>query len=141
MFPRSVRVQPCIRRRIRNHHDRRPSRHDRNRAAEDLHAGRLALDASDGVRGQGAKRNAPAACQRQRRVALGCSPLPIAGWGPKSANYVTLITDGRGAGLYIGDMLGRRGEHVMTWTSDRAGVVLYTVLGMIIVLSSIYIPA
>jgi hypothetical protein len=54
---------------------------------------------------------------------------------------VTLITDGRGAGLYIGDMLGRTGEHVMTWTSDRAGVVLYTVLGMIIVLSSIYIPA
>jgi hypothetical protein len=29
----------------------------------------------------------------------------------------------------------------MTWTLDRAGVVLYTVLGMIIVLSSIYIPA
>jgi hypothetical protein len=71
----------------------------------------------------------------------GLLALPIAGWGPKSANYVTLITDGRGAGLYIGDMLGRRGEHVMTWTSDRAGVVLYTVLGMIIVLSSIYIPA
>jgi hypothetical protein len=59
----------------------------------------------------------------------------------KSANYVTLITDERGAGLYICDTLGRRGEHVMTWTSDRAGVVLYTVLGMIIVLSSIYIPA
>ena len=33
------------------------------------------------------------------------------------------------------------GEHAMTWTSDRAGVVLYTVLGMLIVLSSIYIPA
>jgi hypothetical protein len=32
-------------------------------------------------------------------------------------------------------------EHVMTWTSDRAGVVFYTVLGMFIVLSSIYIPA
>jgi hypothetical protein len=71
----------------------------------------------------------------------GLLALLIAGWSPKSANYVTLITDGRGAGLYIGDMLGRRGEHVMTWTSDRAGVVLYTVLGMIIVLSSIYIPA
>src|SRR4029077_9388188 len=36
--------------------------------------------------------------------------------------------------------VGRRGT-VMTWTSDRAGVVLYTVLGMLIVLSSIYIPA
>jgi hypothetical protein len=31
--------------------------------------------------------------------------------------------------------------YVMTWTSDRAGVVLYTVLGMLVVLSSIYIPA
>jgi hypothetical protein len=31
--------------------------------------------------------------------------------------------------------------HTMTWTSDRAGVVFYTVLGMLIVLSSIYIPA
>ena len=29
----------------------------------------------------------------------------------------------------------------MTWTSDRTGVVLYTVLGMLIVLSAIYIPA
>jgi hypothetical protein len=29
----------------------------------------------------------------------------------------------------------------MTWTSDRAGVVFYTVVGMLIVLSSIYIPA
>jgi hypothetical protein len=29
----------------------------------------------------------------------------------------------------------------MTWTSDRAGFVFYTVLGMLIVLSSIYIPA
>jgi hypothetical protein len=33
------------------------------------------------------------------------------------------------------------GRYVMTWTSDRAGVVLYTVLGMLVVLSSIYIPA
>jgi hypothetical protein len=29
----------------------------------------------------------------------------------------------------------------MTWTSDRTGVVLYTLLGMLVVLSSIYIPA
>ena len=29
----------------------------------------------------------------------------------------------------------------MTWTSDRAGVVFYTVLGTLIALSSIYIPA
>jgi hypothetical protein len=45
--------------------------------------------------------------------------------------------------LYRGQQdthVGRRGT-VMTWTSDRAGVVLYTVLGMLIVLSSIYIPA
>jgi hypothetical protein len=52
-----------------------------------------------------------------------------------------LITDGRATrGVYMSDTLGRRG-YVMTWTSDRAGVVLYTVLGMLIVLSSIYIPA
>jgi hypothetical protein len=57
---------------------------------------------------------------------------------------VTQITDGRGAAPYIGDNRTHtleEGEHVMTWTSDRAGVVLYTVLGMLIVLSSIYIPA
>ena len=29
----------------------------------------------------------------------------------------------------------------MTWTSDRTGFVFYTVLAMLIVLSSIYIPA
>jgi hypothetical protein len=29
----------------------------------------------------------------------------------------------------------------MTWTSDRTGVVLYTILGTLLVLSSIYIPA
>jgi hypothetical protein len=57
---------------------------------------------------------------------------------------VTQITDGHGAASYIGDTKTHtleEGEHVMTWTSDRAGVVLYTVLGMLIVLSSIYIPA
>lgn len=53
---------------------------------------------------------------------------------------MTQITDGRGAASYIGDNRHTR-EHVMTWTSDRAGVVFYTVLGMLIVLSSIYIPA
>jgi hypothetical protein len=29
----------------------------------------------------------------------------------------------------------------MTWTSDRTGVLLYTLIGMLIVLSSIYVPA
>jgi hypothetical protein len=29
----------------------------------------------------------------------------------------------------------------MTWTSDSTGVLLYTILGMLLVLSSIYIPA
>ena len=29
----------------------------------------------------------------------------------------------------------------MTWTSDRTGVLLYTIIGMLIVLSSIYLPA
>jgi hypothetical protein len=69
--------------------------------------------------------------------------FPIAEWKPQKRKYVTQITDGRGAASYIGDKTHtlEEGEHVMTWTSDRAGVVLYTVLGMLIVLSSIYIPA
>jgi hypothetical protein len=29
----------------------------------------------------------------------------------------------------------------MTWTSDRKGVLLYTIIGMLFVLSSIYLPA
>ena len=29
----------------------------------------------------------------------------------------------------------------MIWTSDRTGVLLYTIIGMLIVLSSIYVPA
>jgi hypothetical protein len=31
--------------------------------------------------------------------------------------------------------------HVMTWTSDRTGVLLYTIIGMLFVLSTIYLPA
>ena len=57
---------------------------------------------------------------------------------------MTQITDRRGAASYIDDNRTHtleEGEHVMAWTSDRAGVVLYTVLGMLTVLSSIYIPA
>jgi hypothetical protein len=78
------------------------------------------------------------------RAELLAAPSPIAKWSPKSANYVMQITDGRGAASYIGDnrhTRWKKGKHVMTWTSDRAGVVFYTVLGMLIVLSSIYIPA
>jgi hypothetical protein len=29
----------------------------------------------------------------------------------------------------------------MTWTSDRAGVLLYSILGTVLVLSWMYIPA
>ena len=29
----------------------------------------------------------------------------------------------------------------MTWTSDRTGVLLYTIICMLFVLSSIYLPA
>jgi hypothetical protein len=57
---------------------------------------------------------------------------------PQKRKCVTQITDGHGAASYIGDTKTHtleEGEHVMTWTSDRAGV------GMLIVLSSIYIPA
>jgi hypothetical protein len=33
------------------------------------------------------------------------------------------------------------GGYVMTWASDRTGMLLYTMLGMLVVLSSIYVPA
>src|SRR5262249_7378064 len=41
---------------------------------------------------------------------------------------------------------GRRGKrhegiYAMTWTSDRTGILLYTMLGALLVLSSIYVPA
>jgi hypothetical protein len=29
----------------------------------------------------------------------------------------------------------------MTWTSDRTSVLLYTIIGMLFVLSTIYLPA
>jgi len=29
----------------------------------------------------------------------------------------------------------------MTWTSDRTGVLLYTIISMLFVLSTIYLPA
>jgi len=29
----------------------------------------------------------------------------------------------------------------MTWTSDRTGVLLYMIIGMLFVLSTIYLPA
>jgi hypothetical protein len=33
------------------------------------------------------------------------------------------------------------GGYVMTWTSDSTGILFYTVLGMLLMLSSIYVPA
>ena len=69
------------------------------------------------------------------------SAAPLAEWSPQKRKYVTQVTDGRGAASYTGDNRQHTREHVMTWTSDRAGVAFYTVLGMLIVLSSIYIPA
>jgi len=62
---------------------------------------------------------------------------------------VTRITDGARLPSYIFfrkiHPLGRRG-HVMTtwmtdWTSDRTSVLLYTIIGMLFVLSTIYLPA
>jgi hypothetical protein len=29
----------------------------------------------------------------------------------------------------------------MTWTSDSTGILVYTILGMFLILSSIYVPA
>ena len=57
---------------------------------------------------------------------------------------VTGITDGAPPPPYIPwaryTRLERRG-YAMTWTSDRTGVLLYTIIGMLFVLSSIYLPA
>jgi len=57
---------------------------------------------------------------------------------------VTRITDDARLPSYIRQWkihpLGRRG-YVMAWTSDRTGVLLYTIIGMLFVLSTIYLPA
>jgi hypothetical protein len=57
---------------------------------------------------------------------------------------VTRITDGGRLPSYTPPrkihLLGRR-VHAMTWTSDRTGVLLYTIIGMLFVLSTIYLPA
>jgi hypothetical protein len=37
--------------------------------------------------------------------------------------------------------LARRGYVMTTWTSDRSGILLYTMLGALLMLSSIYVPA
>jgi hypothetical protein len=37
--------------------------------------------------------------------------------------------------------LGRRGYVMTTWTSDRTGILVYTILGALVMLSSIYVPA
>jgi hypothetical protein len=57
---------------------------------------------------------------------------------------VTQITEDAALPRYIPDRqmhsLGR-GGYVMTWTSDSTGVLLYTILGTLLMLSSIYVPA
>ena len=54
---------------------------------------------------------------------------------------VTRITDGAALPLYSCARQMEDEGYVMTWTSDRTGVLLYTIIGMLIVLSSIYLPA
>jgi hypothetical protein len=72
---------------------------------------------------------------------MGRSPFPIAEWNPKAQICDADHRRARRGLLYRRQQAHTRWEHVMTWTSDRAGVVFYTVLGTLIVLSSIYIPA
>src|SRR5215470_6391203 len=78
--------------------------------------------------------------QRQSVGLQAQAPSP----GRQMRKTVTRITDGARMPSYIPlwkkHPLGRRG-HVMTWTSDRTGVLLYTVIGMLFVLSTIYLPA
>jgi hypothetical protein len=56
---------------------------------------------------------------------------------------VTQITEDAALPRYIPDRqmhsLGR--GYVMTWTSNSTGVLLYTILGTLLMLSSIYVPA
>jgi hypothetical protein len=62
--------------------------------------------------------------------------------GAKMRKKVTEITDDAALphiSRAAGDSLGR--EYVMTWTSDITGVLLYTVLGTLLVISWIYAPA
>jgi hypothetical protein len=58
---------------------------------------------------------------------------------------VTAITEDAAPRQYIPygriQSLGRRGYVMMTWTSDRTGIMLYTMLGAFLMLSSIYVPA
>ena len=56
---------------------------------------------------------------------------------------VTRITDGAALPLYClaPDRYWKDEGYVMTWTSDRTGVLLYTIIGTLFVLSSIYLPA
>ena len=71
-----------------------------------------------------------------------CSqPLPHRGMEPPKAQMCDADHRRARRGLLYQRQQTHTREHVMTWTSDRAGVVFYTVLGMLIVLSSIYIPA
>jgi hypothetical protein len=57
---------------------------------------------------------------------------------------VTQITyDRRAPFIYPGSRdtpLGRR-RQAMTWTSDGVGVLFYTILGTLLVMSWIYVPA
>ena len=53
--------------------------------------------------------------------------------------YVTQVTYGLGGASYIGSNDAHVGSHVMT--SDYTGIVFFAVLGMLIVLSTVYIPA
>jgi hypothetical protein len=98
------------------------------------------------IQGNGASvRAAPCASVRNGSAAPGCSqPLPHRGMEPPKAQMCDADHRRARRGLLYRSQQTHtleEGEHVMTWTSDRAGVVLYTVLGMLIVLSSIYIPA
>jgi hypothetical protein len=68
----------------------------------------------------------------------GRTPAP----GRQMRKSVIRITDGARLPLYpYGPDNSIGGRYVMTWTSDRTGVLLYTIIGMLFVLSSIYLPA
>ena len=66
-------------------------------------------------------------------------------WPPTGPNAQKCDADHRRRGaapLYLPpDGCWEDEGYVMTWTSDRTGVLLYTIIGMLFVLSSVYLPA
>jgi hypothetical protein len=75
----------------------------------------------------------------------GATPSPFAlRIAPQKPKKVIQITYDAALSSYVPDhemhSFGRR-RAAMTWSSDRTGVLLYAILGTLLVMSWIYVPA